>query len=257
MKHARKLFLALSCAVLCLVCGFTQAQQAQPASGQAPAARKAPNLLVGVVDLRSVLQTHPVVVTEIPALSAKLQEEQVALAKAKEEADNKVAKLQQELNLAYGTPEFEEKVSDIRKDFSDAEFKAREVQQKLVAQRTQLLFQAYTDLQNAIEVVAKQNGILIVHSKVKIAVPENSGVSKEAVQLEEADQNTIIWNRPECDITEQVKAQLAVVAKASNAVGGTTNPLDNLGAQAINARANSAAAPAPKRTASAPANPRR
>ncbi|MBQ9873936.1 MAG: OmpH family outer membrane protein [Thermoguttaceae bacterium] len=254
MKHASKIFSALSGALLCLVCGLAGAQQAQQPAASAPQARPAAkNLLVGVVDLRAVLQTHPVIVDQIPALSAKLQEEQVALGKAKEDADQKVAKLQKEYNLVIGTPEFEDKVGSVRKEFSDAEFKAREVQQKLVAERTQLLFRAYEDLQKSIEVVAKQNGIIIVHSKIKIAVPENAAVSKEVVALEEADQNTIVWNRPECDITEQVKAQLAVVAGAPKGKAETGGSLNNLGAQAINARAEAGNAPAPARQPAATA----
>ena len=243
MKHTRTISQALACALLCLVSGLAQAQQPQPAGNAQPQARTAAkNLLVGVVDLRAVLQTHPVIADQIPALSLQLQEEQVALNKAREKADQDVAKLQKEYNLTFGSPEFEEKVGGVRKEFSDAEFKAREVQNRLVAERTQLLFKAYEDLQKAIETVAKQNGIIIVHSKIKIAVPENASVSKEVVALEEADQNTIIWNRPECDITEQVKAQLATIAgtpkTTAPANGGSLN---NLGSQAMNARSNAAA----------------
>ena len=125
-----------------------------------------------------------------------IEEERIALSKAKDDADRRVASLQKEYNNLIGTPEFEDKVSVVRKDFSDAEFKAFEVQKKLVAKRTQLLFKAYEDLQQAIEVVAKQNGIIVVHSKVKIPVPENPRVSREEVALAEADQNTIVWNHP-------------------------------------------------------------
>ena len=55
--------------------------------------------------------------------------------------------------------------------------------------------------------------------------------------LQEADQNTIVWNRPECDITEQVKNQLeaAVGAPKSAASAAASSPLANLGDQAINA----------------------
>lgn len=262
MKYARKLFLALPCAALVLVSSFAQAQQAKPASSAAPQARTATkSLIVGVVDLRSVLQGHPLIAEQIPALGLELQKEQQALALAREEADTQVAKLQKEFNLAYGTPEFEDKVSDVRKKLSDAEFKTRELQQKLVVQRTQLLFKAYEDLQKAITMVAQKNGIIIVHSKVKIAVPEDSAVSKEAVKLEEADQNTIVWNRPECDITEQVKEQLEAIAGKATAAATASNPLDNLGSQALNARNNtgalSSAASAPKRTANAPATQQR
>lgn len=246
VKHASTIFSALTCALLCLAGSFAQAQQAQqPAAKTTAQARPAAqtNLLVGVVDLRSVLQNHPIVVDELPALGLKLQEEQVSLTKARDEADKKVASLQKEYSQMIGTPEFEEKVGVVRKEFSDAEFKAREVQQKLVAQRTQLLFKAYEDLQKAIEDVARQKGILIVHSKIVIAVPENATVSKEVVALEEADQNTIVWNRPECDITEYVKARLTEIAGSPKQKAENGGGLNNLGAQALSARAQAGAAP--------------
>ncbi len=253
MKHARMIFTALTCALLCFVSDFVQAQQAQSAAPQARATAQK-NLLVGVVDLRSVLQNHPVVVDDIPALSLQLQQEQVTLSKAKEDADKKVASLQKEYNLALGTPEFEDKVGVVRKEYSDAEFKAREVQQKLVAQRTQLLFKAYQDLQQAIETVAKQNGIIIVHSKIKLAVPEDASVSKEVVALEEADQNSIIWNRPECDITEQVKKQLTVIAGTPSQKAEVGSSLNNLGTQALNARATAGVGSTPTSNAARPVN---
>ncbi|MBR4752982.1 MAG: OmpH family outer membrane protein [Thermoguttaceae bacterium] len=252
MKHARSIFTALCCASLCLVSVFAQAQQAQPASNAQSARPATKNLLVGVVDLRAVLQNHPTIVDEIPALTMQMQEEQVALSKAKDDADKNVARLQKEYNSLIGSPEFEDKVGVVRKEFSDAEFKAFEAQKKLVAKRTQLLFKAYEDLQQAIETVAKQNGIIIVHSKVKLAVPDNASVSREAVALEEADQNTIVWNHPACDITEQVKAQLAVIAGTpkQNAESGAS--LDNLGAQAMSARASAGATSAAKQPTAAP-----
>ncbi|MBP5621606.1 MAG: OmpH family outer membrane protein [Thermoguttaceae bacterium] len=252
MKHARTIFTALCCASLCLVSVFAQAQQAQQGTNAQPARTAAKSLLVGVVDLRAVLQNHPTIVDEIPAITMQMQEEQVELSKAKDEADRKVANLQKEFNGMVGTPEFEDKVGVVRKEFSDAEYKAFEAQKKLVAKRTQLLFKAYEDLQQAIETVAIQNGVIIVHSKVKLAVPDNASVSREAVALEEADQNTIVWNRPECDITEQVKAQLAIIAGSPKQNAGSGASLDNLGAQAMNARANVGTSSAAKQPTAAP-----
>lgn len=246
MKYVRRLFSALICASLCLAVGAVQAQQANQAQGAASAPRATANksLLVGVVDLRAVLQNHPVVAEEIPALNAKLQQEQVALAKAKQEADQKIADMQQKYDFKYGTPEFEEQIGSIRKEFSDAEFKANEASQKVVAQRTQLLFKAYKDLQTAIQTVAVKNGIIIVHSKVKISAPQNSNISEEVLALEEADQNTIVWNRPECDITEAVKQQLAAAVGTPSQASEGDSPLANLGGQAMNAANGAAARPA-------------
>ena len=120
-------------------------------------------------------------------------------------------------------------------------------------QRTQLLFRAYKDLQAAIQEVAKQNGVLIVHSKVKIAADPEANVSEEFLTLQEADQNTIVWNRPECDITELVKAQLLATVGASAEPAAASSPLEgNIGAQAVSAAKSPLKAPVS--SANAPVN---
>ena len=69
MKHAHMIFSALSCALLCLIGGFAQAQQAQQGSSSQQARPATKNLLVGVVDLRAVLEIHPTIADEIPAIT--------------------------------------------------------------------------------------------------------------------------------------------------------------------------------------------
>ena len=256
VKSFRLILSALLCAVLSVAAGSAQAQQAQQASAAQPRAQR--NLLVGVVDLRAVLANHPVVTDEIPALTQKLRLEQVEFGKAQQEAQANLEKLQQTYKV--GTPEYEDQMGAVRKSLSDAQFKAEEARQKIVMQRTQLLFRAYKDLQAAMQEVAKLNGILIVHSKVKLNADSEANVSEEFLTLQEADQNTIVWNRPECDITEQVKAQLAKAVGVSSPkkADDAESPLANLGSQAINASQvaptapNAQAAPAVNRTASAP-----
>lgn len=258
MKRFRLILSALLCATLSVAAVSAQAQQASPTQASAAQPRAQRNLLVGVVDLRAVLANHPVVTDEIPALTQKLRLEQVEFGKAQQEAQANLEKLQQTYKV--GTPEYEDQMGSVRKSLSDAQFKAEEAQQKIVMQRTQLLFRAYKDLQAAIQEVAKQNGILIVHSKVKLNADSEANVSEEFLTLQEADQNTIVWNRPECDITEQVKAQLAkaVGVSTQKKAADAESPLANLGSQAINASQvaptapNTQTAPAVNRTASAP-----
>ena len=258
VKSFRLILSALLCATLSVAAGSAQAQQASSAQASAAQPRVQRNLLVGVVDLRAVLANHPVVTDEIPALTQKLRLEQVEFGKAQQEAQANLEKLQQTYKV--GTPEYEDQMGAVRKSLSDAQFKAEEAQQKIVMQRTQLLFRAYKDLQAAIQEVAKLNGILIVHSKVKLNADSEANVSEEFLTLQEADQNTIVWNRPECDITEQVKAQLArsVGVSTQKKAADAESPLANLGSQAINASQvapaapNAQAVPAANRTASAP-----
>ena len=262
VKQFRLILSALLCASLCIAVETAQAQQPAAANGATAQRAQQRNLLVGVVDLRAVLSNHPIVADQIPALTQKLQMVQIEFTKAQQEAQDRLNKLQQAYKV--GTPEYDEQMGAIRKELSDAQFKAEDAQQKVVMERTQLLFRAYKDLQAAIQEVAKQNGVLIVHSKVKITADPDANVSEEFLTLQEADQNTIVWNRPECDITEQVKSQLvASVGAPKSAASADSSPLANLGDQAINAarpqRQQAAvgqlqtSAPAAQRTATSPA----
>jgi len=243
VKHVRSIISTLICASVCVMGTFAQAQQ------QAASQPRQKNLLVGVVDVRDCLSVHPFN-DEIQALQKKLQLEGVEYAKAQQEAQDAMLKLQQEFKV--GTPEYEQQMSAIRQKLADAQLKAQSAQDKLVVERTQCLFKAYKDLQAAIKAVAVQNGVVIVHSKVKITVPEGANVSEEEIALQEADANLVLWNRPECDLTSQVKQLLSAKAPATNN-SAASSPLANLGGQAMNAgaAANSpTAANAAPRTAS-------
>lgn len=262
MKNVRTLTRSLLCASLCLVCGLAEAQQ--PAARQAApsaaapraAAQPARNLLVGVIDMRAVLEQHPGVAEQMPALIKRLEDEEKKLMAARQEADKQIAGVQAEFEV--GSQEYTERIRAIRAKFTDAGFGAQGAQEAIVAERTKILFQAYTDVQEAIKTVALQHGILIVHSKIKLDAAGK--VPEEIATLQEADQNPIVWNRPECDITDAVIKQLAAkvgTPKTQAAVAQQT-PLSNLGQQAVRAAAPNAAAPTAPRAATAPnAAPRR
>lgn len=272
MKNVRSLTRSLLCASLCLVGGLAEAQQ--PAARQAAPTAAAPRaaaqataqparqaaLLVGVIDMRSVLERHPVVADKMPELVKRLQAEEGKLMRARQDADKEIAGIQAEFEV--GSQEYGDRTRAVREKFTAAGFEAQEAQEVIVAERTKLLYQAYTDVQDAIKTVAQQYGVLIVHSKIKF---DASGkVPEEVVALQEADQNPIVWNRPECDITDAVIKQLAAkVGEPQTKAASTQTALSNVGQQAMQA-ANASAAPraaapnAAPRAATAPnAAPRR
>ncbi|MBQ7109684.1 MAG: OmpH family outer membrane protein [Thermoguttaceae bacterium] len=266
MKNVRTLTRSLLCASLCLVCGLAEAQQ--PAARQAapraaaqataqPARQTA--LLVGVIDMRSVLERHPGVADKMPELVKKLQAEEAKLMQARQSADKEIAGIQAEFEV--GSQEYTDRTRAAREKFTAAGFEAQEAQEAIVAERTKILYQAYTDVQDAIKTVAQQYGILIVHSKIKFDAAGK--VPEEVVALQEADQNPIVWNRPECDITDAVIKQLASkVGEPQTKAAPAQTALSNVGQQAMQAAAAPvaprAAAPNATRAASAPtAAPRR
>ena len=231
MKRVRLFIPALVGLLTCIfVCG---AQAQQPAAGAKPAPKA---LLVGVIDLRAVVSNHPIIADNIQELGKQMQALDVEVAKAQQEAQDKLSKLQQEFKA--GSDEYNEQMNLIRKNLTDVQFKAQDAQEKLIVQRTQYLFKAYKDVQAAVKTVAVNNGILIVHTKIKVTPAENANVPEEVVALQEADNNTIVWNRPECDITEQVKQVLAAAV-------GTPK---HLGSQALNAAGANATVNAPQTT---------
>lgn len=267
MKNVRSFTRSLLCASLCLVGGLAEAQQpaarqAAPTAAapraQAPAqpAARAANLLVGVIDMRAVLEQHPGVADKMPALIERLQSEEKKLMAARQAADKEIAGVQAEFEV--GSPEYTERTRAIRERFTAAGFEAQGAQEAIVAERTKILYQAYTDVQEAIKIVALQKGVLIVHSKIKFDAAGK--IPEEIATLQEADQNPIVWNRPECDITDAVIQQLAakVGTPKTQTAAAQQTPLSNLGQQAVRAAAPTGAAPTAPRAATAPnAAPRR
>lgn len=259
VKNVRSLSRSLLCASLCLVCGLAEAQQpaarqaapraaAQPAAAPAAQPARQAALLVGVIDMRAVLERHPSVADEMPALVKSLQAEEAKVMEARKTADQELAGIQDQFEV--GSKEYNEQTRAVRERYSDVTFKAQEVQEGVVAQRTRLLYKAYTDIQDAIKIVAQQQGLLIVHSKIKFDAAGK--VPEEVVALQEADQNPIVWNRPECDITDAVIKQLAakVGSPKAQANAAQQTPLSNVGQQALRAAAPNAA---PRAANAAPA----
>ena len=245
MKNVRTLTRSLLCASLCLVCGLAEAQQpaARQAAPNAAASRAAAqpvrNLLVGVIDVRAVIERHPSVADQMPALVKRLQAEEGKLMKARQDADKEIAGVQAEFEV--GSQEYTERTRSIREKLTAAGFEAQEAQEAILAERTKLLYQAYTDVQEAIKIVAQQNGVLIVHSKIKFDAAGK--VPEEVVALQEADQNPIVWNRPECDITDAVIKQLAAKVGEPTTKAPAQGALSNLGQQAMQTANGAPAAP--------------
>jgi Skp family chaperone for outer membrane proteins len=231
------------------------ARQAAPAAGQRAAAQQtAPrNLLVAVIDMRAVLERHPGVADKMPALVERLKAEEQKLMQARQAADKEIAGVQAEFEV--GSQEYTDRVNNIRKNLSDASFEAQGAQDAIIAERTKILYQAYVDVQDAIKTVAQANGVLIVHSKIKF---EAAGkVPEEVAALQEADSNPIVWNRPECDITEAVIKQLAAKIGEPTAKAPAQGALSNLGQQAMQAAGSAPSAGTPRAAAPNAAAPRR
>ncbi|MDO5579642.1 MAG: OmpH family outer membrane protein [Planctomycetia bacterium] len=193
------------------------------------------SLLIGIVDLPSVLQKHPIIVDQVSLIQQSFQKEKLEFTRFEQDCQKRVAALAQEHKI--GTPEYEAAISPIREELRQKERGFLEKQQKIQAEATKLQFKAVQDVRTAIETVAAQKGIITVLQKFKV---NRKNVSEEIAALQEMD-NLVVWNRPECEITQDVIAVLAqmVGTPKGNPLGAISNqaqPQAQPGTLAPNAR---------------------
>ncbi|MBQ6620962.1 MAG: OmpH family outer membrane protein [Thermoguttaceae bacterium] len=232
------------CGVLFCAVSALQAQQPQQAQQSQPRA-----LLIGVVDMPSVLQAHPITVDEMPILRDSFAKERLEAQKYEQTCMKQVEQIKQQYKM--GTPQFDEAAKPIREGLRQAEIQLQDRQAEVMNQVNQLQYKIYTDVQKAVQQVAERKGILIVHTKIKL---DRKGVAEEVAAVQEADANpTLVWNHPACDITEDVKAALAVIAGTPKGNAANGGALDNISSQAQASAAQPAAAQPAAKTAAASA----
>ena len=231
------LVLAMSAAAFAQQAQPAAPAQAQPAApAQAPA--KAPAIIVAVVDLPSLIKSHPVTADEVPMLQAQVEKERLEAQKAQQNYQKEMEKVTREYNI--GTPQFEEAVKPIKEGMRELEAQMQDKQAEMQNRLVSLQYRVCSDIQKAVEKVAREKRAYIVHAKVSV---DRTGISEELAAVREADANgSLVWNRPECDITEDVRAALAQIAGTQK---GGTDSLNGLAAQA----AGAAQTPAPQRSA--------
>lgn len=236
----RRFSLMAVAAFLIVPASFLMAQQ--------PQAQQRP-LLIGVVDMPSVIQSHPITVDEVPLIRDAFQKDQLEAKKYEQSCQKQVDQIKQQFK--YGTPQFEEAVRPIKEGLRKAEIQLQDKQSEVMNQVNQLQYRVYTDIQKAVQQVTTQKGILIVHTKIKL---DRNGVAEEVAAVQEADANpTLVWNHPACDITEDVKAALLQITGApkNTAAGALGNISGQL--QASQPTQNQPAAQAAPQNALAPA----
>ena len=176
------------------------AQQAQQQSQQP--------LWIAVVDMPSVIKSHPVTVDEIPLIQQAFQKDVLEAQKYEQSCQKQVEQIKQQYK--YGTPQFEEAVKPIKEGLRQAQVQLQDKQAEVMAEANKLQYKVYTDIQTAVQEVAKRKGIVIVHTKIKL---DRQGVAEEVVAVQEADANSmLVWNHPGIDITDDVKSELAKIA---------------------------------------------
>ena len=189
----KKFYLGLFLMLVMPIAAF--AQQAQQPAANAPA--KSPALIVAVVDLPALIKAHPVTADEVPMLQEQFKKEALEAQKTQQNYQKEMEKVTHEYNI--GTPQFEEAVRPIKEGMRQLEAQMQDKQ---------------AEMQNRL-------------------VPLQAGISEELAAVREADANgSLVWNRPECDITEDVKAVLSQIAGTPK---GGTQSLNSLAAQAAGA----------------------
>ncbi len=214
MRVKRLVLTILFCLALPLIANAQQTQTPQQP-------RRTP-LYVGVVDLQELIKAHPITATEVPALQAELQKDKLEADKKQREYEKQMEQVSKEFK--YGSPQFEDAVQPIKEGMRTLQNEMQDKLAEMQKRATPLQYQVYSDIQKAVDAVAREKGIVVVHTKLKI---DRTGISEEVAAVQEADLNpTLVWNRPECDLTEAVKAKLSEIT------GGNGSNLGGLAAQA-------------------------
>ena len=226
----KKFYLGLFLMLVTPLAAFAQQAQ-QPAAAAAPA--RTPALIVAVVDLPALIKAHPVTADEVPMLQEQFKKEAFEAQKTQQNYQKEMEKVSREYDI--GTPQFEEAVRPIKDGMRQLEAQMQDKQAEMQNRLVPLQYKVYSDIQKAVEKVAYEKRAYIVHAKVKV---DRTGVSEELAAVREADANgSLVWNRPECDITEDVKAVLYQIAGTPK---GGTQSLNSLAAQAAGAAQQSA-----------------
>lgn len=201
---------------LLFVCLFASFAVAAIAEAQQPQAQRQTPLMVAVVDMPSVIKAHPITTDTIPQIQQSFQKEVLEAQKYEQTCQKQVDQIKQEFK--YGTPQFEQAVKPIKDGLRQAQVQLQDKQAEVMSQANQLQYKVFTDIQQAVQQVALQKQAIIVLTKIKL---ERNGVAEEVAAVQEADANALlVWSRPECDITEEVKAALEQIAGVSKTNGG-------------------------------------
>lgn len=166
-------------------------------------AQQAP-ILVGVLDTMSVIQKHPIVTDQVSLMEQSFQKEVLEFQKFQQAATKKAEEISNTYKI--GTAEYDEQLRPLRDQVRNTEIQLQEKQAKLAQELNKLRFKIHSDIQECVQAVCQQKGILIVFTKIKTP---RKGISEEMAVVRDADSNFVMWNRPECDITQDVIAALA------------------------------------------------
>lgn len=178
-----------------------------------------PPLWFGVLDMPSIIKVHPITVDSLPLIQQSAQKNALAFEEYKKTYNKQVQQLQQQYKL--GTPQFEEAVKPLNDSFRQAQNDAQDQLNKITGEVSKLEYQVYQDIQKAVETVAGQKGIIFVQCKVRM---DRQGVTEEVAAVQELMGNMpLVWNRSECDITEDVKATLLQITGPPKTAGALNN----------------------------------
>lgn len=196
-------------------------------SAQAQQQQQTP-LIIGVVDLPAVFQKHPLMADNIRLIQEDIQKDSIELAKARQAAQKQLESLKQQFKI--GSDEYNNQLRPIQDDLQAKERALQEKQTKIKLDVAKIQYKVYQDVRVIIENISLQKGIVAVFIKISI---HQKDVMEELVALQELEANSIVWSRPQCDITNDVLAMLAqtVGVPKNNTSGALNNISGQVGSQ--------------------------
>lgn len=207
MKKTRLTVLFVALGLSLGIFAISAVAQTAPQPAARPAAQPAgPPNLVAIVDVAQLIRTHPGFRTKQEDLKQRMiTEEGKFRDRQKGIADQEKSLLQGNSPLKPGTREYQDKVDQIAKAYSDFETEARLMQRRFALENSQILYDTFTDIKKSIGRFAKSQRIAQVTDYRFFEVSPNDPPSV----MEDMEQK-VVWFDESLNITNHVIQQVYI-----------------------------------------------
>ncbi len=159
---------------------------------------------VAIVDINQIFDKHPVFPGELDRLRVEAESLQSSVMQQRQQ----LAAQAEQLSLVYqiGTPEYSDKEKSLAMENAKLELDAREKMRLLMRREARLHYDTYTEINQMISQYCQQFNTQIVLRHAAVQVNE-----KDPESIMQQVNASVIWHRPDRDITPQILRQMGQV----------------------------------------------
>ena len=160
---------------------------------------------VSVIDIGEVFKSHPTFAKQLEVLKSEAERFQQGSLQLRQQLMKKAEVLQQ---YKPGSPEFKQAESELAKESASLEVEQRSQMRTLMEREAKLHFQAYQQVEAAIESYCEPREIQLVlrHTDVEMKQGDAASIMRKV-------NGSIIFHQPNRDITAAVIAELPKVLR--------------------------------------------